>query len=90
MERYRTGPFRPKAHLFESVSHEEGDGVFGIDLRKWAEGGWTSDEVRRDTLPPVLTILLDALNTKYGEIPDDFGQFQVLIYVTKRFTVILF
>ena len=90
MERYRTGPFRPKANLFESVSHEEGDSVSGIDLRKWAEGGWSSDEVRKDSLPPVLTTLLDALNTKYGEITNDFGQFQVLICVTKRFTVILF
>ena len=75
IERYRTGPFRPKAHVFESISHEEADVVFGIDLRKWAEGGWGSDEVRRDNIPPVLTTLLDTLkNEAYGDIPDDSGQ----------------
>lgn len=78
IERYRTGPFRPKACVFESVTHEEGDVVFGIDLRKWAEGGWGSDEVRKDTLPPVLTTLLNALNTRYGKIPDDSGRWKLL------------
>jgi hypothetical protein len=79
IERYRTGPFRPKAHVFESVTHEEGDVVFGIDLRKWAEGGWGSDEVRRDSLPPVLTTLLKNLNTAYGDILDDSGQCEFTI-----------
>lgn len=71
MERYRTGPFRPKAYVFESVAHEEADVVFGIDLRKWVEGGWGNDEVRRDTIPPVLTTLLDALESRYEDISDD-------------------
>lgn len=73
IERYRTGPFRPKAHVFESITHEECDNHFGIDLRKWVEGGWGSDEVRRDSLPPVFTTLMNGLNTKYGGIPDDSG-----------------
>ena len=73
MERYRTGPFRPKAHVFESITHEEGDAVFGIDLRKWAEGGWGSDEVRKDSLPPVLTTLLTTLGDAYGDCSDDTG-----------------
>ena len=60
--------------MFESVTHEEGDSVFGIDLKKWAEGGWSNDEVRRENLPPVLTTLLSALNAQYGKISDDSGQ----------------
>jgi hypothetical protein len=59
--------------VFESIAHEEADSVFGIDLRKWAEGGWGNEEVKRDTLPPVLTTLLNALNAQYGKIPDDSG-----------------
>ena len=74
IERYRTGPFRPKPHVFEAVTHEEGDVVFGIDLKKWVEGGWGSDEIRRDNLPPVLTTLLNTLNDAYGDIPDDAGE----------------
>ena len=81
IERYRTGPFRPKAYVFESVTHEEGDTVFGIDLRKWAEGGWGSDEVRRESVPPVLTTLLNALNAKYGEIRDDSGGLKPFVWV---------
>lgn len=79
IERYRTGPFRPRAHVFESIAHEECDNVFGIDLRKWAEGGWGSDEVRRDSLPPVFTTLMNGLNTKYGGIPDDSGRWSLLV-----------
>jgi hypothetical protein len=59
--------------VFESIAHEEGDSVFGIDLRKWAEGGWGSDEVRRDSLPPVLVTLLKTLKNAYNKIPDDSG-----------------
>ena len=81
IERYRTGPFRPKAYVFESITHEEGDSVFGIDLRKWADGGWGSDEVRRDSLPPVLTALLNALNAQYDEITDDPGMWTLLVRV---------
>lgn len=85
IERYRTGPFRPKAYVFESVTHEEGDSAFGIDLKKWAEGGWSSDEVRRDSLPPVLTTLLNALNAQYGNIPDDSGQWPVSCLILSEF-----
>lgn len=59
--------------MFESIAHEEGDVVFGIDLRKWAEGGWGSDEVRKESLPPVLTMLLGALEEAYEKISDDSG-----------------
>ena len=67
--------------MFESVTHEEEDSVFGIDLRRWAEGGWGSDEVRKDTLPPILTMLLNDLNAHYGEIADDSGLWTLLVRV---------
>ena len=77
MERYRTGPFRPVPQLYESVAHDESDVVFGIDLRKWAEGGWsalTSGEEKRETIPPVLTALLDGLSESYTKLPNDAGE----------------
>jgi hypothetical protein len=80
MERYRTGPFRPVPQLYESVAHDESDVVFGIDLRKWAEGGWnalTSGEERKDLIPPVLTALLDALTETYGRLPNDSGEWNL-------------
>ncbi|OAX43944.1 hypothetical protein K503DRAFT_610472 [Rhizopogon vinicolor AM-OR11-026] len=83
MERYRTGPFRPAPQLYESVAHDESDVVFGIDLRKWAEGGWnalTSGEEKKDLIPPVLTALLDALNDAYGRLPNDAEKRKAWIY----------
>jgi len=77
MERYRTGPFRPVPQLYESVAHDESDVVFGIDLRKWAEGGWsalTSGEEKMDKIPPVLTALLDSLAESYMRLPSDAGE----------------
>lgn len=77
MERYRTGPFRPVPQLYESVAHDESDVVFGIDLRKWAEGGWnalTSGERKKETVPPVLTALLDGLTESYTRLPKDDGK----------------
>lgn len=76
IERYRTGPFRPDAQVYESVSHDESDVVFGIDLRKWAEGGWnalTSGEEKKELIPPVVTALLEALKDAYEKLPDDAG-----------------
>lgn len=40
IERYRTGPFRPVAQVYESISHDESDVVFGIDLRRWADNAY--------------------------------------------------
>lgn len=83
IERYRTGPFRPVPKLYESVAHDESDVVFGIDLRKWAEGGWsalTSGEEKKDYIPPVLTALLDALRYAYGNLPDDDERRKSWIY----------
>ena len=81
IERYRTGPFRPVPQLYESVAHDESDVVFGIDLRKWAEGGWsalTSGEEKKDLVPPVLTALLDALEVAYLKLPNDAGTWLAL------------
>ncbi|KAG1746630.1 uncharacterized protein EDB91DRAFT_1118048 [Suillus paluster] len=83
MERYRTGPFRPVPQLYESVAHDESDVVFGIDLRKWAEGGWnalTSGEEKKDLIPPVLTALLNALNEAYDRLPNDSEKRKTWIY----------
>jgi len=84
IERYRTGPFRPVPQLYESVAHDESDVVFGIDLRKWAEGGWsalTSGEEKKDLVPPVLTALLDALDAAYPKLPNDAGAWLLLVCV---------
>lgn len=83
IERYRTGPFRPVAHLYESVAHDESDVLFGIDLRKWSEGGWfapNAEQERKETIPPVLIALLDALNLAYAKIPDDAEKRKAWIY----------
>ncbi|KAJ7801733.1 hypothetical protein B0H13DRAFT_2259794 [Mycena leptocephala] len=83
IERYRTGPFRPEAQVYESVSHIETDVVFGIDLRRWAEGGWdtvSSGEPRKIDLPPVVPALLNALTEAYGRLPNDIEKRKSWIY----------
>jgi hypothetical protein len=77
IERYRTGPFRPHPQVYESVAHDESDVLFGIDLRRWSEGGWSSlhEEVENKPLvPPVLTTLLDGLTQAYLQLPNDLGE----------------
>lgn len=78
IEQYRTGPFRPTAHVYESVAHDEADVVFGIDLRKWADLGlWSpsgSPEKKEDVLPPVLVVLLKGLKDAYPKLADDAGK----------------
>ena len=83
IERYRTGPFRPNPPVYESVAHDESDVVFGIDLRKWAEGGWyalTQGEAKKDTIPPVLTVLLRGLDEAYERLPNDIEKRKAWIY----------
>jgi hypothetical protein len=83
IERYRTGPFRPMPQLYDSVAHDERDAVFGIDLRKWAEGGWSSPpppDVEKDLIPPVLTALLWGLNEAYSRLPTDSERRKAWIY----------
>lgn len=82
IERYRTGPFRPDPQISESFAHEESDVVFGIDLRKWAEGGWftlTSGEEKKDIIPLVVTALLNGLDEAYPKMPNDDGKMTGLV-----------
>ncbi|KAJ7281780.1 hypothetical protein C8J57DRAFT_82609 [Mycena rebaudengoi] len=83
IERYRTGPFRPEAQVYESISHIETDVVFGIDLRRWAEGGWdtvSSGAPRKHDVPPVVTSLLSALSVAYEKLPNDIEKRKSWIY----------
>ena len=77
IERYRTGPFHPTPRVYESVAHDESDVVFGIDLRKWAEGGWdmiTTGEQKKELYPNVLSALLDGVKEAYAKLPNDAGE----------------
>lgn len=77
IERYRTGPFRPHPHVYESVAHDESDILFGIDLRRWSEGGWSSphgEAQNKLLVPMVLTTLLDGLTQAYLKLPNDLGE----------------
>ncbi|KAF4610740.1 hypothetical protein D9613_006830 [Agrocybe pediades] len=83
IERYRTGPFRPDAQIYESVAHDESDVVFGIDLRKWAEGGWyalTQGNEKKEVVPPVLTAMFGALDIAYERVPNDIEKRKAWIY----------
>ncbi|KAI0305821.1 hypothetical protein B0F90DRAFT_1693763 [Multifurca ochricompacta] len=84
IERYRTGPFRPQPQVYESVSHDESDVLFGIDLRKWFEGGWSTLHAEtpqnKPVVPPVLTALLDSLNQAYPQLPNDGEKRKAWIY----------
>jgi hypothetical protein len=88
IERYRTGPFRPHPQVYESVAHDESDVLFGIDLRRWFEYGWSSphDEAQNKLLvPPVLTTLLDGLTQAYLKLPNDLGESVVCLPHTKAY-----
>ncbi|KAG6869236.1 hypothetical protein C0993_009100 [Termitomyces sp. T159_Od127] len=83
IERYRTGPFRPDPQVYESVAHDESDVVFGIDLRRWAEGGWyalTTGEEKKELVPPVLTALFEGLQEAYKRLPGDNERRKSWIY----------
>ncbi|GJJ11361.1 hypothetical protein Clacol_005593 [Clathrus columnatus] len=83
IERYRTGPFRPCPPLYESITHEQGDSIFGVDLRKWAhEGGYNAipsiedqkDFDKQDLVPNVVRGILSGLAEAYSKLPDDTGE----------------
>jgi hypothetical protein len=76
IEHARTGPFRPVAHLFESrqLGEYAADGVFGLDLGKWGAAAWGEGESGTDSIPNVITALLNALNEKYKELASDDGE----------------
>jgi hypothetical protein len=83
IERYRTGPFRPQAQVYESIAHDESDVVFGIDLRKWSEGGlWATNEeqAKQTTVPPLISAFLVALDASYTRLPNDMEKRKAWIY----------
>ncbi|CDO73283.1 hypothetical protein BN946_scf185008.g45 [Trametes cinnabarina] len=83
IERCRTGPFRPVPQLYESISHDETDVVFGIDLRRWADSAYWNVEgagERKDEAPPVLSALLGALLEAYPKLPNDAERRKTWIY----------
>ena len=91
IERYRTGPFRPNPQVYESVSHEELDVVFGIDLRKWSEAGWHATFVaqneeenkqvgKKELVPQLLTAMLAGLETAYKRSTNDAEKRKAWIY----------
>ena len=85
IEQFRTGPFRPTAHVYESLSHDESDVVFGLDLRRWADAGFWSgngatNEDRKDLIHPALTALLTALTDAYSKLPDNSERRKTWIY----------
>ncbi|KAG6821453.1 hypothetical protein H0H93_010177 [Arthromyces matolae] len=83
IERYRTGPFRPVAQVYQSLVHDDSDVVFGIDLRRWAEGGWQtlmSGDAKKDLVPPVFSSLLDGLQSAYMKLANDTERRKSWIY----------
>lgn len=76
IEGNRTGPFRPKPLVYESLETDIPEVNFGIDLRKWyGDQGWKT-LVRtparpRGAVPEVLEGLLEGLQQKYQELSDD-------------------
>ncbi|KAF8584019.1 hypothetical protein K439DRAFT_1653298 [Ramaria rubella] len=86
IERYRTGPFRPKPHVYESVSHDRSDVTFGIDLRKWAgEGGWHAvrakeDQKEHDDVPSIVSGLLTGITEAYKKLSNDSERRKTWIY----------
>lgn len=76
IEGNRTGPFRPKPLVYESLETDIPEVNFGIDLRKWyGDQGWRT-MVRapprpRGAVPEVLEGLLEGLQQKYQDIGGD-------------------
>ena len=59
--------------VYESIAHDELDVLFGIDLRKWAEGGWneiSTGEEKKELYPNVLSALLTRVQEAYSKLPD--------------------
>jgi hypothetical protein len=79
------------ATITESVAHDESDVLFGIDLRRWSEGGWSSlhgGTQNKPLVPPVLTTLLDGLTQAYPELQNDVGESAVLLALEYIVTVV--
>ena len=68
IERYRSGPFRPKPNVWTDFYHEETDVRYGIDLRHWRD---THDKAVK--MPDLVEQLLTALHEGYPKRTDDEG-----------------
>nr|XP_018260514.1 GTPase activating protein [Kwoniella dejecticola CBS 10117]OBR82672.1 GTPase activating protein [Kwoniella dejecticola CBS 10117] len=76
IEGNRTGPFRPRPHVYESLETDIPDVNFGIDLRRWSgEHGWKSlvsaPPRPKGAIPEAVEALLGALTEMYQGVPDD-------------------
>jgi hypothetical protein len=65
IEGSRTGPFRPRPHVYEPVESSIPEVNYGIDLRRWSgEGAWkqmvNAPKRPKDAVPDVLTAFLQA------------------------------
>ncbi|KZT10072.1 uncharacterized protein LAESUDRAFT_741666 [Laetiporus sulphureus 93-53] len=83
IELHRTGSFRPEPQVYDPVTHDESDVVFGIDLRRWADSGlWPANvpEDQKDDIPPALTAMLHALEQAYTRLPNDLERRKAWIY----------
>lgn len=76
IEGNRTGPFRPKPLIYESLETDVPEVNFGIDLRKWAgDQGWRTmvrtPSREKGAVPEVLEGLLAGLDQMYQDLPDE-------------------
>lgn len=69
IERYRTGPFRPRPAVWTDFYHEETDVRFGVDLRHWRDTHDTKEQT-----PDVYAVLLSALDESYKRAASDEGR----------------
>ena len=84
MERYRTGPFHPTPHIYESLAHDELDTVFGLDLRRWAA---LAGHENNQLVPPVFSVLLNGLQEAYDGLSNDTERRKAWIYEVPLSTV---
>ena len=87
ISRYRTGTFRPTVTVYEPFDKNLSSVVFGIDLRRWADGkGWKlpkeGEEMPEtvELVPSVLKALLVALNKGYESVEDGGERRRTWIY----------
>lgn len=68
IERYRTGPFRPKPAVWIDFYHEQTDIRFGIDLKHWRD-----THEKEETIPDIVSIILQAIQQGYEKLPSTEG-----------------
>ena len=79
IERYRTGPFRPRPAVWTDFYHEETDVRFGVDLRHWRD---THDA--KEQMPDVFAVMLGALDESYKRAGRDDGEGRSGIFPIRR------